>query len=682
MLLCRFNSTPTLQANAGADQGISRFNPVAILDGSASTGNIVSQVWQWIRPSDMTDGVGYNHINKPTNLITPTHFLVYRDGGAGMGAERYGHKYRLTVTDNLGNTSSDEVRLNIIFDDIPPQKGSQGDWHYVTLGTLATDLTNTGGLAAVGDYIIDGANDGFNIPVLPSGTKKTDIYLPAGLVALGPGKKLLIRAGRYNQVNLNFNDGDCEGDPTLTPNSEGYPVSTNPVIVTNYSGQVECQQYFSLKNAKYTKVTGRYQAGVSGHTSYRGHAAGAYEFSRGKYGIYTNHFWNSIQSPGFNIAGTHAEYIECEFVECGDGGFAGLYFKDIAGNDYIGCLFHDFYIHNTGGEGIYAGQTSNDPVQSLIGCKFYNNRIIETGNEACQIGQQGGGCEIKNNVIVHAANRGKTPFQDSQCFSIQLGLRNGGNKFINNIVIGSFEQILSAICYGKVGLTPNTGTIDISNNVFEYAKGFIGNFIDDRSVLPAGVILHFDNNIVGNFNTFQGAIVYTGAHAVNTNQWARLQNPTLSVTVNGLIRDNSKTTIGNYTPANTTIGSTSILSPLTDFAFANSGYGSGYNWNNYESWGDYIYGTYGDEYPNQQPGIHQGDQITYNIGDRVTWMSRYYESRINSNTGHMPMGVTDTYWTKLTWTDGITTFDYPPDDYRQAPGAYHQARGIGLLDTA
>ena len=648
--------TSSLVANAGPDQTISRINPVTTLNGSASTGNIVSYKWQLL--TSVSDG-SYGYISNPNQAVVTVHTLPYKVGG---------YTFRLTVTDASGATATDDVVVNVAWTTpLPPQKGDKGGWHFVTSATLATDRANTNNLANVGDYIIDGANDGYVI-----NGKKTDIYLsqlnaPASYpgFTIGAGNKILIAPGIYDSVVLEFNQDIVKG------------ASGNPAIITSW-GQLEAQS-MRIKNIRFTKITGKYVPGVSGSAAYPGHANG-YAFSQGKYGIYINNNWSSVVAAGLNIAGEYTNDVEVEYVEAGNGTFSPLTIKDPSATalDYNNISVHDTYLHDTGGEGTYQGQTTADPVHLINGLRFYNNRLIRLGNEGIQIGQQGTNNEIYNNVIIMPATRFRSPFQESQYFGVQLGYRNGGNKFYNNIVLGAGEQLVSVIQTAKTGYPSNGLSNDITNNALQFGKGFIGNYIGEQSAL-AGVQYNFNDNVVGNFK-FRADKVFktTSPNAVNTQQLLRAGTNNQTVNMLNNIRDNTKTTmIANATTYN--VANTTVMTTLPTFTF-NSGYGVGFDYTNYDMWGDIIFDTWGDEYANQT-SVRQGEPIVFNQGDMVFWMGKTYVSAVNNNTGHMPTGVSDQYWTKLTWTDGTKTYDYAPDDYREASTDYYRARNIGLLDT-
>lgn len=649
-------STPEpqpLQANAGGDIVVSRFSPYALLDGSASTGAITSYHWEELNLNGLLEN---GNVMSPDTVKTPVNCIQYRGDIRDLNnvlRVKGEYHYRLTVSDGV-DTSTDDMKVTVTWDDVAPQRNSSGGWRYLTAGDYMT-VPN----GAIGDYYIDGANDGEFI-----NGQFTDIYLHENVgVTLGPGKKILIKAGKYGNIQLRFANGNVAG------------TELNPVIITNSGGQVECQNGISVTNASYYKLTGKYVPGVSGHIGYQGHDAG-YAFSQGKYGIYANFCWNNTSGAGVYLNGTAASYGEVEYVEAGNGGFTGIYIKnDTPGSAaYYNNKVHDNYIHDTGGEGVYIGTTSTNNPQQLFNLQFYNNRIIRAGNDGVQFGQLAGGCRIYNNVVFMAATRWISPFNDTQVFGSQLGLTNGDNQFYNNIVIGAGEQLFSAICVGGYNTQNNIDNI-VDNNLFLGSKGFIAGYGDERVGGLGTSVLRITNNFMGKHNFLQDRIYQPAySHAINTQQQIRLQFSSGNVQVDGNTRDNTKTTMSAGATATNTIVDTNI--PVPTF---NSGFSSSY-YTNYSLWATKIYDSMGDEYETS-PNIKIGDPYNFSVGDLVFWQGKFYTSKVNGNFANMPAGVTDAYWTKLTWTDGVTTYDYPPDDFREQSTDYFRSRNIGLIDT-
>jgi hypothetical protein len=652
--------TPTpLVANAGGNKTVSRFSPVTVLNSSASTGNITSRTWSFISKSIPTDAhyqVDENgHVMNPTGIATPIFGLEYRPAstynGIVCGSGEY--KYRLTVSNGV-TTATDDVTVTVTYDNLPPQKTN---WRYLTSGDYAS-VPN----GAIGDFYIDGANDGFYV-----GGMFTDIYIGTGYgLTLGPGNKVLIKAGQYGNIAIYAQDGLCVGS------------AGNPIIITNSGGQVEMQRGMVLNNFRYAKLTGKYVAGVSGHASYLGHDAG-YAFSRGKYGIFANNCWSNLSSASIYITGQDASHTTVEYIEAGNGGFAGIFFKsdDHTAANYYNCTVQNTYVHDTGGEGHYIGSSSNSNPQQLYNFTFKNNRVARSGNEGIQIGKLADGAVINNNVSFMGAARWKSPFNDTQCFNLQLGFTNGGSQAQNNIIIGAGEQLLSMFSQYQSGITETGTDIIINNNVFFGSKGFIAGYIADDGNGDTPVRhIQLNNNFQGLHNFLQDKVYISPySHAINTQQNFRIPLVTNTLSMDSLFRDNSKTQdqFGQGIVTNTIVGVPADI----DF---NAGFDKTY-YTNYSVWSTLIYQSYGDEFQAYDGTIRIGSPSIYNTGDLVFWHSKFYTSNIDNNFAIMPMGVTDSFWTKLTWTDGVTTYDYPPDDFTLATSSFYGQRSIGLVDT-
>jgi hypothetical protein len=637
-------------ANAGPDQIVSRFSPLAVLDGSASSGPITSTTWTLLNPTSSAEN---GFVMMPDKVRTPAINLAYRTNTVPSGYGPGEYIYQLSVTDGV-NVSTDTCKVTVQYTDMPPQRTT---FRYAN----STDVANIEN-ANLGDLILDGANDGDVI-----GGLKNEIYIPASANwTLGPGQKVLIKGGKYARVLLNFNDNLVVGAPG------------NPVIITNYDGQVEVQRGFSVKNVKYAKITGKYVPGVSGDASYIGHANGNYAFRRGTYGIFANNCFINASSPGIEISGKEASFTELEYCEAGNGGFAGIYIKsdDSSALTYNGLDVHDMYIHDTSGEGVYIGTTSNNNPQQLTNFKFHNNRIIRAANEGIQIGQQAGGGDIYNNVVFMAATRWVSPFNDTQCFGAQWGCTNGNNKFRNNIVIGAGEQLASFIQQRVAsGITESTIANTANNNVFYGSKGFIGNYIADTSGVSSSRSLTMNGNYSGQHFFQQDKVYQTPySHAINTQQQIRSQLTNMTLSITNFTIDNTKTTALSGPGS---ISGTVVTSSFPEFNW-NAGFDKTYH-TNYSRWAYVIYNSYGDEYGTYSY-TKQGQLFTYNLGDLVMWQGKLYTSNINGNLGNMPNGVTDYFWTKLTWTKDGVTYDYPPDDFRELDTDYYASRNIGLED--
>jgi hypothetical protein len=89
--------------------------------------------------------------------------------------------------------------------------------------------------AQVGDLLITGGTEMSNgLPAI--------LIKPDASWVIDPGKKILIKGGVYDWIEIdNISSG----------------TATSPIVITNYDGQVETKQ-LTLKGLKYFKLTGKY----------------------------------------------------------------------------------------------------------------------------------------------------------------------------------------------------------------------------------------------------------------------------------------------------------------------------------------------------------------------------------------------------------------------------------------
>lgn len=716
------SSPATLQANAGGDQSIGRFQGYALLNGSLSTGTITASNWQLLTPSSPEDGVAY--IDERTQLSTSTHLMPYGNYSYQLsvtnstltktlsadqvnqpcsflklnnttslttGMTVFGQFIKgntiissighdtiflsksivypiytgnvITFATGSGDLSKDTVNIVVNWQtSLPPQRVS---WHKVTAGTLAIDRS-TCPFCNVGNFIIDGANDGFNI-----GGSKTDIYIPTGTFAgLPSGTKIFVKGGIYGDINFDLNDNEISGD-----------------TITNYSGRLEGKR-IRFKNPPNCTITAQYVNGVSGDPNYLGWDGG-YTFPEGTFGIFANDGWQSLQAPCFAILG-NAAGVTLKYVEGGNGGFAGLWYKeDPQGGqpDYDNVHVYKCYFHDTGGEGWYFGLTNSDnptPAPNLFNSSQFNDNLVtRSGNELYQVGQLGSNNYFHNNTGVMGAVRWRSAFQESQYFGGQFGIRNGKNNIDSNIFVGSGEQTLSAIAYNRTGLAYDGGTLTFRADAFQYSKGFIANYLQGlNGANIIGMPILFDSCVNGNsyfyedsvFNQFFPNTITAVPNYTNTSQMLRAAVDSNTVTIRKTYRDNTKTTLIANAATIDTSGTTAVSSlPLFDW---NSGFDTS-NYRTYSMWGNWVFASLGDEFTNQLP-LRQGKPIVFQLGDMVCWLGKYYVSKINGNWNHIPVGVTDSYWTLKTWTKNGSPVTYPPDDYRLSSTNFYYLRGMGL----
>jgi len=288
-----------------------------------------------------------------------------------------------------------------------------------------------------------------------------------------------------------------------------------PIIIINKGGQVTLTAAltagytFKTSNCQYFKIRGDGAAGV-------------------KYGFVVD---------GGNIGMTMDDLssdFEIQNVEVRNSGFAGIMAKtdptcDIATQrghfTMKNVLLHDNYVHKTGGEGFYVGNSFYaDGVSAscgkvlpgdVVNAKIYNNLTDSTGCEGIQVGSAVTGCEIYGNTV---KTPGTTPFGPGQNNGIQLGEGTGGkcynnlvkdapgngiivlglgdNLVFNNIIINSGDNGI----FADSRYTPGPNFQFINNTIINYASNGIKL---DSELIPMNTVI---NNVIINAGT--GAAVF------------------------------------------------------------------------------------------------------------------------------------------------------------------------------
>jgi hypothetical protein len=641
------------KADAGLDQVLPVGTPDAELLGKAGSFGDGDETYAW-RCITTVDQDWKAKIKQFDSANATVQILPFKDGG---------YNFELTVTDTTGCVSKDTVNVTIAWGAMPPQGTNSNGWRRATAAdTVAMNAQHGVGYAKINDVIIDGANTG----TVAAGKLDINLFNVSGLT-ITPGQKIFIKGGHYRSIRMSFAAGQVAGS------------AAQPIILTNYDGQVRAQS-FTIVNIKNVKMTGRYVEGVSGHKDFKGHADGAYAWSRGKYGFCLDAEWSSLGGISLRVAGTTTDSCEFEYIEAGNGNFTGMMFKnDNTTETWRNFRIHDCYIYSPDGEGVYLGSTGADPQNMMENWKFYNNRIVNAGNEIFQFGQIGTGTDIYNNVFVNSAKRFKSAFSRFQSFGVQLNIRAGNVKFRDNINIGFRESMYNFFYGSKTGASVGNDTVYVQNNLHLYGTGRYGGYMSDGSNPISGQVVKVTDNFYGQFD-FRGDEYYTGAEAVNTSTVIRTDVATPKFYSRNNVIDGS----GGKTTFMTGTGLDSAGNTIASIeypAFVNGGMPAGFNWNYFEEWTDSVYISFGDEYANQV-GVNTGAPVTYDSGHYVTRFGKTYRSLQDNNHAHVPKGRSDEWWELITWTGpGGQTYYYPPEDYRLVDGSYYELRGMGLQET-
>lgn len=255
-----------------------------------------------------------------------------------------------------------------------------------------------------------------------------------------------------------------------------------PILILNQGGRVSfttettASYAFKTQNCQYFKVLGN---GVSTI----------------KYGFDVN---------GGNIGMTMDDLssdFEISNVEVRNSGFAGIMAKTDPSCDPAtwrghftmrNVIIHDNYVHKTGGEGLYIGNSFyEDGVSTSCGTvlphdivytRVYKNLVDSTGSEGIQVGSAISNCMIYSNIV---KNPGISPFSAYQDNGIQIGEGTGGNCYNNLVKNAPGNGII------VLGLGNNL----IFNNLIVDSKAY-GIFADSRYT-PGPNFQFVNNTIVG-----------------------------------------------------------------------------------------------------------------------------------------------------------------------------------------
>lgn len=298
--------------------------------------------------------------------------------------------------------------------------------------------------------------------VVPPGMYPIDGYK----LGIQPGDVICLDATKqYGSIRFTNIVGTAD-NPVIIRACGGPSVSVSTSASSSYAIKVD--------NSKYFRITG-------GDTE-------------GSYGI---------KIKGGNI-GLQLTYLSTNFevdhVEVSNVGFAGIMAKTdpscddatIRGNFTMTDVFvHDNYVHDTGGEGLYIGNSFyNGGVNTSCGLRYpgelknikiYKNHVVNSGWESIQLGCAVSGAEVYDNVV---ENYGVANV-NSQNNGIQIGEGTGGLCYNNYVKGGKGTGII------VLGLGDNT----VYNNIIVNPGGF-GIFCDDRYSPGSG--FKFLNNTIVN----------------------------------------------------------------------------------------------------------------------------------------------------------------------------------------
>lgn len=289
--------------------------------------------------------------------------------------------------------------------------------------------------------------------------------------------------------------------------------ATNPIIVKNCGGQAliggpAINNAMLFIGSRYVHVTGTGDAGVNYGISIVGSAPG---------------------TQGIAVVGLSSDF-EIDHMEIANIGYAGMMLKsdpssncaDIAAVRPNYTLYntkiHDCYVHNTGGEGIYLGDSfytgttvfcgSVQYCHEVRGVRIYNNRFEYTGREAIQVGSGTDDVEIYNNKVYNYG-QANLPTQNG---GIQMGVGTTGRLYNNFVKTGigpaiAIQGIGGNYVYNNVVVNPGEQAITINTRATPLISdivpvGYLGGvYVINNTFVNVGtkgVIEEFVNGAPGN----------------------------------------------------------------------------------------------------------------------------------------------------------------------------------------
>ncbi len=251
-----------------------------------------------------------------------------------------------------------------------------------------------------------------------------------------------------------------------------------PIVIKNCGGTANIRatsKWYALKTSKckYFRITGGSLPGDYGINIQGGVMGMTLEF------LSTNFEVDHVEVSNVDFAGIMAKTDP----SCNDSTIRGNFTM------YNVSLHHN-YVHETGGEGFYVGNSFYDGMQrpcgtrlphEIKGLKIFDNTIKNSGWEAIQVGCAREGTEIYNNSIENYGVANKL-YQNN---GIQIGSGTGGLLYNNFIKKG----------FGNGMIIMGTGDNVIYNNIIVDA-GDNGIFCDERFTPGEG--FKFINNTILN----------------------------------------------------------------------------------------------------------------------------------------------------------------------------------------
>jgi len=360
--------------------------------------------------------------------------------------------------------------------------------------TIAVDLVNT--------------TTGDSLNITPD-CKECTYVVPAGVKVID-GKKLGLKPGSVIGLSSEVKYGTLEFHNVVG-------TADKPIVIRNCGGIVNIvadDQWHAIRtlNSRHFRITGGSIRGVYGIRVQGG------EMGLKLDGLSTNFEIDHVEVSNVSFAGIMAKTDP----NCDDATIRGNF-------TMYDVRLHNNYVHHTGGEGFYVGNSFWDGMKmkcglrlphEIRGLRIHDNIVEHTGWEAIQVGCAVEGSEIFNNKIKNFGTA-NIPQQNN---GLQIGTGTGGvvyNNLIKDgpgngmIILGTGDNLI----YNNIIVHPG------SNGIFcdeRYTPGEGFKFINNTILNPGedGIRLYADrvpmNVIVNNIIASPGSINnYSGKRTTN-----------------------------------------------------------------------------------------------------------------------------------------------------------------------
>lgn len=282
-----------------------------------------------------------------------------------------------------------------------------------------------------------------------------------------------------------------------------------------------------------------------------------------------------ISLSGAKNLGLQMDYLSSNFeidhIEVFNVGFAGIMAKTdptcddatIRGNFTMRDIsFHHNYVHNTGGEGLYIGNSFYANGRNLsCGMRLphdienldvYNNRVEDTGWEAIQVGAAISGARVFDNRVLNYGLENK----GAQNNGIQIGEGSGGLCY-NNVVINGPGTGIIVLGYGDNVVFNNVIVNPGKNGIFcdtRFSPGSGFSFIHNTIINPGSDGININagdlelnrilNNLIVNPGNYQ---VYENDPSSRTgvDSYVNAANPNVDINGNYFTLDISQVGFSN-----------------------------------------------------------------------------------------------------------------------------------------